>query len=60
MPVLFLGAVAYQIVNIPAQFMVRLTGVTGNQLIPPKWWPYNPVPGVQPVPATAVPVAVTV
>lgn len=57
-PVLFVGAVIYQMVNIPAQVIVRLTGVTGNQIIPPQWWPYNPVPGTQPVAALAIPVAV--
>lgn len=53
-PVLFVGAVIYQMVNIPAQLIVRLTGVTGNQIIPPQWWPYNPVPGTQPLPAAPV------
>jgi hypothetical protein len=53
LPVLFIGAVVYQIVNIPAQLIVRLTGVTGNSIFPPQWWPYNPVPGVQPAPPTA-------
>ena len=55
LPVLFIGAVVYQLVNIPVQIIVRLTGVTGNQIIPPNWWPFLPVPGTQPVPATAVP-----
>jgi hypothetical protein len=53
-PVLFLGAVIYNIVNIPVQIIVRLTGVTGNQIIPQNWWPFLPVPGTQPVPPTAV------
>ena len=53
-PVLFVGAVIYQMVNIPAQLIVRLTGVTGNQIIPPQWWPYNPVPGTQPLPTAPV------
>ena len=50
----FVGAVLYQAVNIPTQIIVRLTGVTGNQIIPPDLWPYTPVPGTQtepPVPA---------
>ena len=53
-PVLFVGAVIYNIVNIPVQIIVRLTGVTGNQIIPRNWWPFLPVPGTQPVPSTAV------
>ncbi len=52
-PVLFVGAVIYNIVNIPVQVIVRLTGVTGNQIIPRNWWPFLPVPGTQPVPPTA-------
>jgi hypothetical protein len=59
LPIQFLGAVLYQAVNIPAQIIARLTGVTGNQIIPPDLWPYTTVPGVQPLPpappATAVP-----
>ncbi|MCB1263195.1 MAG: alkaline phosphatase family protein [Mycobacterium sp.] len=50
-PIEFLGAVIYQLVNIPVQIFVRLTGVTGNSIIPPQWWPFYPVPGTQPVPA---------
>lgn len=53
LPIKFLGAIIYQLVNIPAQLIVRATGVTGNQIIPPQLWPYNPVPGTQPVPPTA-------
>jgi hypothetical protein len=56
LPIQFVGAVLYQAVNIPAQIIARLTGVTGNQIIPPDLWPYTTVPGVQPLPpATAVP-----
>lgn len=55
LPVLFIGAVVYQIVNIPVQIIVRLTGVTGNSIIPPQWWPYYPVPGVQPAPTATLP-----
>ncbi|EHB55805.1 type I phosphodiesterase/nucleotide pyrophosphatase [Mycolicibacterium rhodesiae JS60] len=58
LPIQFVGAVLYQLLNIPAQIIARLTGVTGNQIIPPDLWPYTPVPGVQPLPpATAVPAA---
>ncbi len=56
LPIQFVGAVLYQLVNIPAQIIARLTGVTGNQIIPPDLWPYTPVPGVQPLPpAPALP-----
>jgi hypothetical protein len=56
LPIQFIGAVLYQLTNIPAQIIARLTGVTGNEIIPPDLWPYTPVPGVQPLPpATAVP-----
>jgi hypothetical protein len=59
LPIQFIGAVLYQAVNIPAQIIARLTGVTGNQIIPPDLWPYTTVPGVQPLPpappATVVP-----
>jgi hypothetical protein len=59
LPIQFIGALLYQAVNIPAQIIARLTGVTGNQIIPPDLWPYTTVPGVQPLPpappATAVP-----
>lgn len=34
-PVSWLGAGVYQSVNIPAQIWARITGVTGNQIIPP-------------------------
>lgn len=52
LPIQVLGAVLYQLVNIPAQMIARLTGVTGNQIIPPDLWPYTTVPGVQPLPPT--------
>jgi hypothetical protein len=56
LPIQFIGAVLYQLTNIPAQIIAMLTGVTGNEIIPPDLWPYTPVPGVQPLPpATAVP-----
>jgi hypothetical protein len=55
-----IGAVIYQIVNIPAQIIARLTGVTGNNIIPPQWWPYNPIPGVQPGPSAVVPAPVLI
>ncbi|WP_158423505.1 alkaline phosphatase family protein [Mycobacterium sp. EPa45] len=53
LPIQFVGAVLYQLTNIPAQIIARLTGVTGNQIIPPDLWPYTPVPGVQPLPPVA-------
>lgn len=53
LPIEFIGAVIYQLVNIPVQLIVRLTGVTGNSIFPPQWWPYNPVPGTQPVPPSS-------
>lgn len=55
-----IGAIIYQIVNIPAQIIARLTGVTGNSIIPPQWWPYNPVPGVQPPPSAVLPAPILV
>jgi hypothetical protein len=56
LPIQFIGALLYQAVNIPAQIIARLTGVTGNQIIPPDLWPYTTVPGIQPLPpAPAVP-----
>jgi hypothetical protein len=57
LPVEFIGAVLYQMVNIPAQIIARLTGVTGNQIIPPDLWPYEPIPGTQPTPEPAATVA---
>ncbi|WP_264960871.1 alkaline phosphatase family protein, partial [Mycobacterium kiyosense] len=39
-PVSWLGAGVYQALNIPAQIYVRLTGVTGNQIIPPVLNPF--------------------
>ena len=57
-PILFFGAVIYQVVNIPVQIIVRLTGVTGNSIIPPQFWPYYPVPGTQPAPTTSVPATI--
>ncbi|GAB7145227.1 hypothetical protein LRC484719_38280 [Mycobacterium riyadhense] len=41
-PVSWLGAGVYQTINIPAQIWVRLTGVTGNQIIPPILNPFLP------------------
>lgn len=35
LPVSWVGAGIYQSLNIPAQIWCRLTGVTGNQIIPP-------------------------
>jgi hypothetical protein len=46
-PVQLVGAILYQATNIPAQIIARLTGVTGNQIIPPDLWPYTPIPGTQ-------------
>ncbi len=61
LPVQFLGAVIYQALNIPAQIIVRLTGVTGNQIIPPDLWPYTTIPGTQTTPPTVQnPVAIAV
>ncbi len=40
-PVSWIGAGVYQAVNIPAQIFVRLTGVTGNQIIPPILNPFR-------------------
>lgn len=42
-----LGAIAYDIAYIPAQIVARITGVTGNSIIPETWWPYTPTPGTQ-------------
>lgn len=53
LPVQFIGAVIYQMFNIPAQIIARLTGVTGNQIIPPELWPYNPIPDDAPASAQA-------
>lgn len=36
----WVGAGVYQALNIPAQVFVRLTGVTGNQIIPPVLNPF--------------------
>ncbi|WP_373200159.1 PE domain-containing protein [Mycobacterium marinum] len=41
-PVSWLGAGVYQLVNIPAQIWIRLTGVTGNEIIPPVFNPFLP------------------
>lgn len=52
-----IGAIAYDIAYIPAQIVARITGVTGNSIIPETWWPYTPTPGTQTEPpesATAV------
>jgi hypothetical protein len=43
----FIGAVAYNIANIPAQIVARITGVTGNSILPQTFWPYTPTPGTQ-------------
>ncbi|WP_205873744.1 PE domain-containing protein [Mycobacterium camsae] len=42
LPVSWVGAGVYQALNIPAQVFVRLTGVTGNQIIPPILNPFYP------------------
>ncbi|OBK17927.1 PE domain-containing protein [Mycobacterium asiaticum] len=42
LPVSWLGAGVYQTLNIPAQIFVRLTGVTGNQIIAPDLNPFYP------------------
>ncbi|MCX2932728.1 alkaline phosphatase family protein [Mycobacterium sp. CVI_P3] len=61
LPIQFVGAVLYQLTNIPAQLIARLTGVTGNQIIPPDLWPYTTVPGTQPeAPAVPIPAAIAV
>jgi Type I phosphodiesterase / nucleotide pyrophosphatase len=39
-PVTVVGIVVYQSTNIPAQIIARLTGVTGNQIIPPDLNPF--------------------
>jgi hypothetical protein len=41
-PVSWVGAGVYQSLNIPAQIFVRLTGVTGNAIIPPILNPFLP------------------
>jgi hypothetical protein len=41
-PVSWVGAAVYQSLNIPAQAWVRLTCVTGNQIIPPVLNPFLP------------------
>ncbi|ORV73058.1 PE domain-containing protein [Mycobacterium gastri] len=40
LPVSWIGAGVYQSLNIPAQIWVRLTGVTGNDIIPPVLNPF--------------------
>lgn len=45
--VLFIGAICYNIAYIPAQIVARITGVTGNAIIPEDWWPWTPTPGTQ-------------
>lgn len=54
-PVSWIGAGVYQSVNIPAQIWARLTGVTGNQIIPPVLNPFLPAgaPPLFPFPAEA-------
>jgi hypothetical protein len=57
----FVGAIAYNIANIPAQIVARITGVTGNSILPVDFWPYTPTPGTQtepPEPVTVNPAAV--
>jgi len=39
-PVTVVGIAVYQATNIPAQIIARLTGVTGNQIIPPDLNPF--------------------
>ena len=41
-PVSWMGAGVYQSVNIPAQIWARITGVTGNEIIPPVLNPFLP------------------
>lgn len=41
-PVSWIGAGIYQSLNIPAQIWCRLTGVTGNQIVPPILNPFLP------------------
>jgi hypothetical protein len=56
----FVGAIAYNIANIPAQIVARITGVSGNSILPVDFWPYTPTPGTQtepPEPSTAEPAA---
>ncbi|MFV0496452.1 PE domain-containing protein [Mycobacterium sp.] len=40
LPASWLGAGVYQLLNMPAQVWVRLTGVTGNAIIPPVLNPF--------------------
>jgi hypothetical protein len=40
LPVSWIGAGIYQTLNIPAQIFIRLTGVPGNQIIPPVLNPF--------------------
>ncbi len=40
LPVSWIGAGVYQTLNIPAQIFVRLTGVPGNEIIPPVLNPF--------------------
>jgi hypothetical protein len=42
-PVSWLGALAYQAVNVPAQAWARITGVTGNDIFPPIFNPFSHV-----------------
>jgi hypothetical protein len=41
-PASWVGAGIYQSLNIPAQIWARLTGVTGNKIIPPILNPFLP------------------
>jgi hypothetical protein len=52
----FIGAICYNIAYIPAQIVARITGVTGNAIIPVDWWPWTPTPGTQ----TESPAAATI
>ncbi len=49
----FIGAICYDIAYIPAQIVARITGVTGNAIIPVDWWPWTPTPGTQTEPPAA-------
>lgn len=50
----FIGAICYDIAYIPAQIVARITGVTGNSIIPEDWSPWTPTPGTQTEPPAAV------
>jgi hypothetical protein len=42
-PVAWLGSLAYQSVNVPAQIWARITGVTGNDIFPPIYNPFKQI-----------------